>query len=608
MQSQQKNNLWLDVFILWKYLGKRRRMQFGLLLALMLVAIFAEVISIGAVIPFITALTSPETLFEFAELAPIWKYLNINQPDQLLLPLTLGFIAAALFAAIVRITLLWANMRMTITMGTQLRSDLYTQVLYQPYEYHALHNSSNLISLTTGKVSAVIGSAIMQLLLLVSALLLSLSIILTLLWVNFIVAVTTFVVLGGGYVLAGYLVKQQIRRNSHIISKLQPQSVKCMQEGIGGIRDVIMDSSQPVFSRLYSNIIYRQQKAATQNVFFSELPKPMLELVGISMIALLAYWLQMHTQSAQALPILGALALGAQRLLPGLQQIYLAWSKINGNKVVIHDVTQYLQQPMFTSRHASKNEISLPFSDNISLEKISFTYAQSQDPVLSNINITIPKGARVGFIGETGSGKSTLLDIIMGLLRPSSGRLMIDGLTIDGQNTGQWQANIAHVPQSIFLSDASLAENIAFGVPAEHINHAQVRLAAQQAQISSHIETLPKGYQTHVGERGIRLSGGQRQRIGIARALYKQAKIIVFDEATSALDTETEQAVIQAIENLSTDLTIMIIAHRLSTLKNCTQVVELGAGRIKRIGSYQSIIHDVADNPLHNKEQPIHAA
>jgi ABC-type multidrug transport system fused ATPase/permease subunit len=591
MQPQQKTNLWCDIFTLWKYLGKRRRTQFGLLLALMLVAVFAEVISIGAVIPFITALTAPETLLESTTLAPVWQYLNINQPEQLLLPLTLGFITAAVFAAVIRILLLWANARMTVAMGTQLRSDLYTRVLYQPYEYHVSHNSSDLISLATEKVGAVVNSAIMQLLLLVSALVLSAGIILTLLWVNFIVAVATFVVLGGGYLLAGYLVKQQIRRNSRTISALQPQAVKYMQEGIGGIRDVIMDGSQPVFSHLYTNTIYRLQLAGTQNVFLSGLPKPLLELMGISMIAVFAYWLQNHTADARALPILGALALGAQRLLPSLQQIYFSWSAINGSQTQIHEVTQHLRQTMPTARHSTANPTTLPFREHIELQQIHFAYAKNTARVLDNINLKIPKGARIGFIGETGSGKSTLLDIIMGLLRPTSGQLAVDGQTIDDNNIKPWQANIAHVPQSIFLSDASLAENIAFGVPTERINHAQVRFAAGQAQIADYIETLPEGYQTPVGERGIRLSGGQRQRIGIARALYKQAEVIVFDEATSALDTETERAVIQAIENLSDDLTIMIIAHRLTTLKNCTQVVELGDGRIQRMGSYQDIVH-----------------
>jgi ATP-binding cassette subfamily B protein len=210
--------------------------------------------------------------------------------------------------------------------------------------------------------------------------------------------------------------------------------------------------------------------------------------------------------------------------------------------------------------------------------------------VIKNLNLTITKGSRIGFIGTTGSGKSTLLDIIMGLLEPTEGILEIDGQPITMLNHRSWQSHIAHVPQAIFLADSTIEENIAFGVHKNQIDHERVRQAAQQAQIADTIETWPKQYKTFIGERGIRLSGGQRQRIGIARALYKQADLIIFDEATSALDNETEEAVMQAIENLSDDLTILIIAHRLSTLKNCTNIIELSGGEIKRVGSFELIV------------------
>ena len=204
--------------------------------------------------------------------------------------------------------------------------------------------------------------------------------------------------------------------------------------------------------------------------------------------------------------------------------------------------------------------------------------------------MTIFKGSKVGFIGLTGSGKSTLLDVVMGLLEPTTGSLEVDGQAIMASNQRAWQAHIAHVPQAIFLADSTIEDNIAFGVPKDQIDFLRVQQAAQKAQIADSIESWPSRYQTVVGERGIRLSGGQRQRIGIARALYKQADVIIFDEATSALDTETEQSVMQSIEGLSKDLTLLIIAHRLTTLKNCTQIVELGGGGVKRVGSYQDMV------------------
>jgi ATP-binding cassette subfamily B protein len=260
-----------------------------------------------------------------------------------------------------------------------------------------------------------------------------------------------------------------------------------------------------------------------------------------------------------------------------------------GGTSSLRDTLELLDQPL--PDYINQKNLHLSFNQEIALQGLKFRYSPHTPYVLNNINLVIKKGSRVGFIGTTGSGKSTLLDIMMGLLQPTEGFLKIDHNVIDGVNHRGWQERIAHVPQAIFLADTSVEENIAFGIPSDQIDQSRVRRAAQQAQIADIIESWPSGYQTFVGERGIRLSGGQRQRIGIARALYKQADVIIFDEATSALDGETEDAVMQAIEGLGKDLTILIIAHRLTTLKSCTQIVELSLGEITRVGSYQNIIN-----------------
>jgi ATP-binding cassette, subfamily B, bacterial PglK len=291
----------------------------------------------------------------------------------------------------------------------------------------------------------------------------------------------------------------------------------------------------------------------------------------------------------KAVPILGALALGAQRMLPAMQQSYSAWTSLRGEQDALQDTLALLEQPLPDYAYQPSPE-PISFQRQILFNNISFRYSPQAPWVLKNLTLTIAKGSRVGFIGTTGSGKSTLLDLLMCLLPPTEGTFKVDGQAINSTNLRAWQAHIAHVPQAIFLADSSIAENIAFGLPKNEIDHARVRLAAEQAQISDAIESWPQQYNTFVGERGVRLSGGQRQRIGIARALYKQADVIVFDEATSALDNDTEEAVMQAIESLSKDLTILIIAHRLTTLKNCPQIVELGDCAIKSIGSYQDLI------------------
>jgi ATP-binding cassette subfamily B protein len=311
------------------------------------------------------------------------------------------------------------------------------------------------------------------------------------------------------------------------------------------------------------------------------------------LIAVLAYSLAGSPSGiVNAIPVLGALALGAQRLLPVLQLAYAGWSSIRGSQASLADALDLLDQPMPAHADAPL-PAPLPFKHSITLKGLAFRYAENTPWVLQHgLTLSIQKGSRIGIIGTTGSGKSTLLDILMGLLQSPHGDLAIDGIKITEKNQRSWQAHIAHVPQAIFLADTSIAENIAFGVPVAQIDNNRVREVAKKAQVAQAIESWPEQYDTLVGERGEKLSGGQRQRIGIARALYKRADVIVFDEATSALDNDTERAVMEAIENLGDELTVIIVAHRLTTLKNCTEVVELEDGRIKRSGSYENIMRE----------------
>jgi ATP-binding cassette subfamily B protein len=576
---QQHPNLTHNIVTLWKYLGRKRRNQFFLLFLLMLVSVFAEVVTIGAVIPFLGVLTAPEQVFTLSWLQPVIQSLEIETARELLLPLTLAFILIALFSSGVRVAQLWYNSKLTALMGTQLRHDIYAMALNKPYEFHLAHNSSDLISLTTEKITLAVHVGITQVLYLLTASAMCLAIVATLIYINPFIALLAFILWGGGYVLIARLVRTRVRQNSHIVTTSQPLAVKSMQEGLGGIRDVILDNSQKVFIQEYTKTVHDLQYALVQNTFLSSLPKNLLEVLGITLIALLAYSMQANSTGQNALPLLGAFALGAQRLLPGLQQIYYSWSRINGNYAVLADVVVWL--PVENKATEQKHSLvsSLEFKKHIELKNITFGYTGTNKEILSNINLTIPKGSRTGFIGETGSGKSTLLDVIMGLLVPTGGELLVDDRKIDFSNVEAWQKNIAHVSQTIFLADGSLLENIAFGVPIGDIDKVQIEKATKLAQLHDFIETLPGGYHTLVGERGIRLSGGQRQRIGIARALYKKAEILVLDEATSALDDVTEQAVMEAINGLGDELTVLMIAHRHSTLKNCDTIIEILPGK-----------------------------
>ena len=555
----------------------------------MMISVIAETLSIASVIPFLSALTNPEKLMEFDWFQPILQFLTIESPNQLLLPLTIVFISIAIIAAIIRILLLWVNSRLTASMGVQLRSEVFARTLYQPYEYHLLHNSSHLISMTAEKVGIVINSGILQVLMLVNAFVTSIAIIGVLLLINTTIALLTFLILGGGYLIIGLLVRKTVSANGLIVAKNQPIAVKYVQEGLGGIRDIIMDSTQNIFIKIYSKVAYNIQTNEATNSFLGNLPKSLLEMMSIVFIAILAYVLQTGTrEEQQVIPILGALALGGQRLLPALQQMYFSWSRINATQSIVEEVVTQLNKPF--PPYTEKNIKPIKFDKKIKLCNVTFKYKNTKAHVLKSINLDITKGYKVGFVGTTGSGKSTLLDICMGLLIPTKGILSVDGVEINDSNLREWQSNIAHVPQNIFLSDASIAENIAFGSTQDQIDLRIVKKAAKHAFLDEFIESLPNKYQAKVGERGVQLSGGQRQRIGIARALYKQANLIILDEATSALDNQTESKVMQAINNLDENLTVLIIAHRLSTLKGCNIIYKLENGAIVDSGDYKQMI------------------
>lgn len=575
---------------LWRCIGPRRRRQFMLLLILMLLASFVEILSIGAVLPFLAALTAPDRIFELAIAKPIIQGLNLTNPKQLLMPLTIAFGLAALCAGSMRLLLLWANTRLSFATGADLSIDIYRRTLYQSYSVHCARNSSEVINGISGKTNGVIYGVVLPTLTLISSGIMLVVIVVSLLVFEPLVALAAF----GGFALI-YLViikltRKQLAADSKCIAHESTQVIKSLQEGLGGIRDVLIDGTQEAHCQVYRNADAPLRRAQGNSLFIAASPRYAMEALGMILIATLAYFLAQQSDGvAKAIPILGVLALGAQRLLPVLQQAYGSWIQINSGRSSLKDTLQLLEQPLpsYTSQQVTK----LPFFQSINLIGLGFRYAEQEPFVLKDLNLNISKGSRIGFIGATGSGKSTLLDILMGLLQPTNGCLEIDGRPITPLNNRAWQTHIAHVPQTIFLADGSIEENIAFGVPCDQIDHARVQRAARQAQIAETIESWPKKYQTFVGERGIRLSGGQRQRIGIARALYKEADVIIFDEATSALDSETEYAVMKAIEGLSSDLTLLIIAHRLSTLKNCTQIVEIGYGEIKRVGSYQQIVH-----------------
>jgi ABC-type multidrug transport system fused ATPase/permease subunit len=575
---------------LWHHLSRRRRRQFGLLVGLMLVSAFAEVVSLGAVLPFLGILVAPERVLNqpiVGDMAQAW---GITSADQLVLPLTVVFIAVALIAGAIRILLIWASTRLAFSTGADLGIDVYSRTLYQPYRVHAANNSSEVISGITSKVNAVVFGVLLPLLTLVSSTVLVVAIMLALIAIDPMVASVATVGFGVSYGLISWMSSRRLHRNSQRIAHEQTQVVKALQEGLGGIRDVLLDGTQPVYSSIYRQADHPLRRAQGNNVFIGGSPRYVMEALGMVLIAALAFFLSRQVGGiAAALPVLGALAIGAQRLLPALQQFYSAWASIAGSHATLVDTIALLDQPL-PAELLQPAPVPLLIQNSVRFDAVRFRYTGDGPWVLDGLNLVIAKGSRVGFVGSTGSGKSTTLDLLMGLLMPTEGKLLLDGQPIIGNRLKAWQRSIAHVPQSIYLADATLAENIAFGVPPDSIDLDRVQRAARQAQIADFIESSPEGYQAYVGERGVRLSGGQCQRIGIARALYKQASVLVFDEATSALDNATEQSVMDAIGELNSDLTILLVAHRLTTVRHCDTIVELEHGRVVAQGTYEQLL------------------
>ena len=566
---------------IWGHLSNRRRIQLGLLLLVMLASGGAELVSLGAVLPFLGVLSAPEQLWQQPLVQSLALRAGFMGPAQLLLPATAAFAIAAVLAAFVRLANLWLNGRLAAAIGSDLSGEVYRRTLYQPYVVHVQRNSSMVINTITNQVGNTV-SALNSTFSFATSLVVASGLLGGLLIIDWKVALAAVGLFGSAYGLIASISRRKLSRNSGQIAEASVQLVKAVQEGLGAIRDVLLDGSQPLYQEIYLKADRRQRQLQAKNTFVSQFPRYGIEALGMVAIAFVGWLLIRQKGSGGAvIPLLGALALGAQRLLPALQHAYGGWAQLKGVNADLAGVIEMLEQPLPASQ---RTVAPMELKQAIQLQGLSFSYGDQLPEVLKGVDLEIRRGDRIGLIGSTGSGKSTMVDLLMGLLVPSGGRLLVDGLDLYEpmypERVLAWRAAIAHVPQNIYLADSSIAENIAFGIPKEQIDLMRVKDAAAQAQIASFIESSAGGYQSFVGERGIRLSGGQRQRIGIARALYKQARVLIFDEATSALDNQTERSVMKAVDGLSKELTVVMIAHRLSTLQNCDRVVRLELGKV----------------------------
>ena len=614
-----------DLQFLLQFLSPKRKLQLCIFVILSLMTVMAEMVTLGSLVPFLAIMFDPSQVDRYPRVAQALQSLGFAKS---VLAATASLLAViVLIAALVRLIATWFGMRFSYGLGSDLASDVYRRTLHRPYEWHIAHNTSDVLAgvdkanqVTTGIIIPITNALV--------ALLTALGILVILLLIDTRTAIAAGVGFASVYALMTRVLGRKVSRNGAIVSKNATLRVRAIQEGLGGIRDVLLDGSQSVYHRRFAAIDYEQKRAQASNGLMAALPRHLIESAGVLLIIGLAFWLN-HEEGGlqQAIPVLGALAFGAQKLMPHIQTVYQSLMSIQGHRKQLFDVLGLLKHPMSepsvelpTRAPMAQNQAPLPTVDGpiahevrqptgespgdlhppkpvVEFCEVGYRYREELAPALTQVNLVVHRGDRVGFVGETGSGKSTLIDLIMALLTPTHGKILIDGEELGAGNRRQWQRRIAHVPQSIYLSDASVAENIAFGVPSGRIDMTRVRLAAERAQIAEFVDSMPKGFRSAVGERGIRLSGGQRQRIGLARALYKGADILVLDEATSALDDATEKSVMQAVNALDRNLTVFMIAHRLSTLSDCNSIYRLHHGRATHLGGFDALIKASA-NPL----------
>jgi ABC-type multidrug transport system fused ATPase/permease subunit len=544
--------------------------------------------SLGAVLPFLAFLTKPDLAGVPEVFVRVLSFLGHYLGGGPLLAASWLFACTAALAALLRLLLSWISARFVYMVGADFGEKIYHRILSQPYHFHLQRNSSEIIS-GIGKITPLVMCVLAPAMQLVIAAVMALAILIGILLINVKVALLAGIAFGGMYFLINKWAKNKLQGNGGIISAAETQKIKIIQEGVGSIRDVILDGNHSVYVNAFSQSDRWLRHAQAVNSFLAIAPKYVVESVGMIMMVVLGYNLTKNQDpTMQAIPLLGALALGAQRLLPYLQNIYNSLACIQGSLAIATDVMYFLKLPIHEeSMKSDANDLGehgFPRSGSlVELKGVEFSYADKLPKIIKSVDLQINRGQRIGFVGATGSGKSTLIDLIMCLLNPTSGVIRVDGMEINESNRPAWRRRVAHVPQAIFLTDSSIAENIALGVAKAEIDMSRLMAAVEQAQLTDVVRQLPRGLDTRVGERGVQLSGGQRQRIGIARALYKSADMLVLDEATSALDSDTESKVMDAIYQLNPEMVILMIAHRTSTLERCDLIYQIIDGDLKLI-------------------------
>lgn len=578
---------------LYSLLTPRQRRRLVRLQGLIILMAFAEIAGVVSIGPFMALVGDMSRLQGEGWLAQAYRWSGADSPQHFLTLMGLGVLLVLLVAALFSMYTTWRLSLYGAQVGAELSSRLYRYYLHQPWLFHASGSSSRLINRVAQETQRVTSKILQPCMQLNAKLTLVTFMSLTILIYNPVVALGGIAIFLAAYLLLYKTVRRFLIANGRRVSRSQAKRFKLMTEGFGGIKDLLLLRRQATFTTQFERASQKVARGMGVTQGLSDAPRYAIELVAFgSVILLVLYLLNAHQGNlGTILPALSIYALAGFKMLPAYQKIYASVSNIRSHLAAFEAVRDDLiaSRDYATEMTASAKPDPLLPQECIRLDQVSFHYPGKREAALNDLSLSIPVGARVGLVGESGSGKSTVVDLLLGLIHPQSGRVMVDDLTLTEENLTRWQAGVGFVPQHIFLADASILENVAFGVPRGEIDIAQVKQAVSMAQLDVMIASLPDGLETHVGERGVQLSGGQRQRIGIARAFYRQARVLVLDEATSALDGITEQRVMCDIEASAGDSTMVMVAHRLSTVRDCDVIYMIDKGRVVDSGTYTEL-------------------
>ena len=580
-QYQENISISKNLITLWKFISRRRKKELFFLLLLTKFSGILEIFTLTSIIPFLNVLINPENLLQNRLIIN----LGLSTEKQLFIIFPLLFGSLALIASLTRILNLWFNGRVSAKIGTEFSIRSFKNILCQDYEYHLNQKSNEVINSLSIEMSR-IPDLINSILRLITASILLISLLIGLLLINWQATLSSGIILGLIYLYILYFCKERLNQNGKRIANRNDLQLKYIQEGLGSIKEIILNQTYNIYINNYRKNDLPLKLAQVENKFLAIVPRFLIE--GILLFIISIYVLYLINFTSQGIsnnfPIIGALVLGGSKIFPLFQMIYASLAAIQVQRTSLNRIVKYLQ--LQDSTFDLNKRFNSKFNNDITFKNVNFKYKNNGKNVLKNISFTISKGEKIGIFGTTGSGKSTLLDLFMGLNKPSKGNIFVDGYDInDKKNISKlksWHQSISHVPQKMYFTNATIAENIAFGVPKKEINMERIHTVSELAKISEFIESSPLGYDSLIGERGVNLSGGQLQRIAIARALYRSPKVLILDEITSALDTQTEKEVLSSIRTLDKSITIIVIAHRKSTLKNCDKIIQIENGQIQK--------------------------